>query len=414
MSDTEHSWDNWTQSLDSLLEDETGSELFGDYLESQGGSVQLNFIYAVDGLKLTSDKDGELSNIRGLIHSILGLSQTLIGLTDSTRQYLKELFDKSTKNLNLTSTNVNIFDSVVQEVRSHLERTFYPKFFKSDIYVNYITKCESDSTVSRDEKCSSPITSSVNANAIRKNIQREAEAVPEFDLALGLKQIVEASEPKSDLNSTPPLAYHVQLQNDGLPIPNILPGYWTHPKNDMDQLVNIQVSKRREKFMRRELNGRVEFDRTVVEKLDKVAEGRPQVQVPVESFQEIQESLEADQILDAHLEYTFDDRTGEADSPPQSKRRHRCRCRKCNHSRHHLSGSHDLGMTEDPYGGSSSSLRQNRGLDLSARSLSTPSIDSGVYSGASVVSSGVGSSSQVSSSSRPTKPGTSWTVLGDF
>jgi axin 1 len=169
MSSTNNSkpWMKWGDSLQALLGDPTGSELFEQYLLQEGVSSQLDFIYAVDGLKSTVNEDDDVT-LSQKIRSILHLLQLLIGLSPATREALNTYYEESTKHL---IVDVTIFDNAIEEVESHMRANLYPNFLKSDVYINYIAEYFSTNTSASPLQT---VREDIELNVKRQGLTRKA------------------------------------------------------------------------------------------------------------------------------------------------------------------------------------------------------------------------------------------------
>ncbi|XP_020715291.1 axin isoform X1 [Ceratitis capitata] len=122
---------NWARTLNHLLEDRDGVELFKRYVEEEapGYNDHLNFYFACEGLKQQTDPE-KIKQIIGAIYRFLRKSQL------SIPEELRRLIKAGLKNE--VSLNSNIYDSMQQYVESTIRDNIYPSFLCSEMYILYI------------------------------------------------------------------------------------------------------------------------------------------------------------------------------------------------------------------------------------------------------------------------------------
>ncbi|XP_034097970.1 axin-like [Drosophila albomicans] len=124
---------NWARTLNHLLEDRDGMELFKKYVEEDAPAYKdhLNFYFACEGLKQQTDGE-KVKQIIGAIYRFLRKSQ--LPVPDDLRTQIKAI--KS----NEIPLNSHIYDSMQQNVKSTIRDNIYPSFLCSEMYIQYIQK----------------------------------------------------------------------------------------------------------------------------------------------------------------------------------------------------------------------------------------------------------------------------------
>lgn len=124
----------WAENLHHLLADSEGVALFKEYLElEQGGSNELQFWFACQGLKRKANSDfGDVSNIVKVIFKTYVRFDKVKCIAKDTKQEIVERLNNKTK------LDQCVFDEASAEVEEYLRDVSYPAFLNSDLYVQYV------------------------------------------------------------------------------------------------------------------------------------------------------------------------------------------------------------------------------------------------------------------------------------
>ncbi|XP_064553212.1 axin isoform X2 [Drosophila montana] len=122
---------NWARTLNHLLEDRDGVELFKKYVEEEAPAYNdhLNFYFACEGLKQQTDPE-KVKQIIGAIYRFLRKSQ--LSISDDLRAQIKAV--KS----NEIPLSPHIYDPMQQHVEATIRDNIYPSFLCSEMYIQYI------------------------------------------------------------------------------------------------------------------------------------------------------------------------------------------------------------------------------------------------------------------------------------
>ncbi|XP_017008826.2 axin isoform X2 [Drosophila takahashii] len=123
---------NWARTLNHLLEDRDGVELFKKYVEEEAPAYNdhLNFYFACEGLKQQTDPE-KIKQIIGAIYRFLRKSQ--LSISDDLRAQIKAI--KTNPELPLSP---HIFDPMQRHVEVTIRDNIYPTFLCSEMYILYI------------------------------------------------------------------------------------------------------------------------------------------------------------------------------------------------------------------------------------------------------------------------------------
>ncbi|XP_055939460.1 axin-2-like isoform X2 [Argiope bruennichi] len=126
----------WAQSLQCLLNDVKGVDLFEQFLLQEGHDTRsLSFYFACRGVKKTNctDKDKLHKLISVLYDRKL---KRICAVSPQTKQEIRH------KLATRTGVDLNIFDDAQKEVEQFMLNTTYPNFLSSDVYLNYLQSVE--------------------------------------------------------------------------------------------------------------------------------------------------------------------------------------------------------------------------------------------------------------------------------
>ncbi|XP_068152113.1 axin isoform X1 [Drosophila tropicalis] len=123
---------NWARTLNHLLEDRDGVELFKKYVEEEAPAYNdhLNFYFACEGLKQQTDPE-KVKQIIGAIYRFLRKSQ--LSISDDLRAQIKAI--KSNPEIPLSP---HIYDPMQHHVEATIRANIYPSFLCSEMYILYI------------------------------------------------------------------------------------------------------------------------------------------------------------------------------------------------------------------------------------------------------------------------------------
>lgn len=156
----------WARTLNSLLEDHDGVELFKKYVELEGGVHQdrLKFYFACEGLK--QEKNGaKVKPIIGAIYRFL--RKTELPVPENIRQTIKV----GLKDDNFVLTP-DLFDQMQQDVESIISDTTYPNFLQSEMYVQYVQNYQS--AIERSHGPAGQITTTNTTTATSSSISESS------------------------------------------------------------------------------------------------------------------------------------------------------------------------------------------------------------------------------------------------
>ncbi|XP_055383005.1 axin isoform X2 [Condylostylus longicornis] len=124
---------NWARTLNHLLEDRDGVELFKKYVEEETPMYNdyLNFYFACEGLKQQSDPE-KVKQIIGAIYRFL--RKSTLHVSEDLRRTIKAGLK------NEIQLSPNIYDSLQYNVEDVIREKIYPNFICSDMYCNYVQR----------------------------------------------------------------------------------------------------------------------------------------------------------------------------------------------------------------------------------------------------------------------------------
>ncbi|KAF0041763.1 hypothetical protein F2P81_005295 [Scophthalmus maximus] len=128
----------WAESLDQLLECQTGQLVFEDFLRTEYSEENLLFWRACEGYKKIAD-EAELAVAakRIFVEFVQVDALRQINIDYHTREQIKR---------NVKSPSVHCFDDAQKIVYGLMERDSYPRFLRSDIYRTLLENLAADAT----------------------------------------------------------------------------------------------------------------------------------------------------------------------------------------------------------------------------------------------------------------------------
>ncbi|CAH1376653.1 hypothetical protein MTP99_018056 [Tenebrio molitor] len=150
----------WAQSLHNLLQDPDGVKLFLRYLEFEGPqhADTLRFWFACEGLK----KHDQVENIQKLVKLIYKtyFLKSALPINDELRKQIM----KNLKSPQCLEPPITLFDEAQAQIECLINKTTYPNFLKSDVYLQYLQSVENASSCSDDFNSESSSSSSSVSN----------------------------------------------------------------------------------------------------------------------------------------------------------------------------------------------------------------------------------------------------------
>ena len=129
----------WAENLKYLLDDSEGVELFKDFMENEleGGSEELQFWFACQGLKRKIDSDS-VENLDSTISILQKAMYKRYVRSDKVKCISKEVKKEIAEKVGSKSIDHNVFDAAQEEVETSMRNVTYPAFLRSDYYVQYV------------------------------------------------------------------------------------------------------------------------------------------------------------------------------------------------------------------------------------------------------------------------------------
>ncbi|XP_008196701.1 axis inhibition protein isoform X1 [Tribolium castaneum] len=148
----------WAESLHNLLQDSDGVKLFLRYLESEGPhhADTLRFWFACEGLK-NHDQVENIQKLVKLIYKTYFLKSALQINDDLKKQIMRNL-----KSPQCLEPPITLFDEAQAQIENLINKTTYPNFLKSDIYLQYVQSVENASSDDFNSESSSSSSSLSN------------------------------------------------------------------------------------------------------------------------------------------------------------------------------------------------------------------------------------------------------------
>lgn len=130
-------WKKWSESLDDLLADSIGHDLFREYLAEEKAEPVLLFYLACNGLKKekSAEKRTQLINI---IYRVFVKQQSALTLLPETKSKLDTAFLMASQSQTPLSEQSGIFDEAQMEAWKVMESDLYPNFIISEKYQFYV------------------------------------------------------------------------------------------------------------------------------------------------------------------------------------------------------------------------------------------------------------------------------------
>lgn len=127
----------WAQSLSLLLKDEEGVKLFKEYLETEGLTLHLkalDFWFACEGLRTQMNRD--------IIHQIIKaiyrkfFVKFALPINEELRKQISiNVAEITSQSQCLDTLPVTVFDEAQTQIEHFINKTTYPNFLKSEMYL---------------------------------------------------------------------------------------------------------------------------------------------------------------------------------------------------------------------------------------------------------------------------------------
>lgn len=132
----------WAQDLRSLLVDLEGLRLFEQFLEQEGAEKHgLYFWFACNGLRSCPEPSVQLQYMKSIYKHYIRNSMVEVS---------PPLKDKITEHVKRAVVDVSLFNQAQREFEQFLQRSAYPKFLQSDLYVEHVEKCHALATAASE------------------------------------------------------------------------------------------------------------------------------------------------------------------------------------------------------------------------------------------------------------------------
>ena len=131
-------WIRWSHSLEELLDDSAGFELFRKYLEDNDVVDVLWFYFAVKGMRKQTMANMEMQKRQKLLLSIYTrfVQSIALQLLPQTRQSLDRYFSSGQSD----KSDFHIFDEAQQEVLQLMRNNLHQNFLNSDLYIDFVNQ----------------------------------------------------------------------------------------------------------------------------------------------------------------------------------------------------------------------------------------------------------------------------------
>lgn len=138
----------WAHDLRSLLVDLEGLRLFEQFLEQEGAEkLGLYFWFACNGLRSCPEPSVQLQYMKSIYRHYI--RNNMVEVSPPLRA-------KITEHVKQGIVDVSLFDQAQREFEQFLQRSAYPKFLQSDLYVERVEKCHALATASKETVAAAP------------------------------------------------------------------------------------------------------------------------------------------------------------------------------------------------------------------------------------------------------------------
>nr|XP_004659568.2 regulator of G-protein signaling 1 [Jaculus jaculus] len=126
----------WSQSLEKLLATQTGQDVFGNFLRSEFSEENIEFWLACEDYKKTDS---------GLLHCKAEKIYKAFVHSDAMKQINIDFHTRESTAKKIKSPTLTSFDEAQKIIYTLMEKDSYPRFLKSDIYLNLLNHLQANS-----------------------------------------------------------------------------------------------------------------------------------------------------------------------------------------------------------------------------------------------------------------------------
>ncbi|XP_063095795.1 regulator of G-protein signaling 1 isoform X2 [Cavia porcellus] len=126
----------WSQSLEKLLANRTGQDVFGNFLKSEFSEENIEFWLACEDYKKTESN---------LLHSKAEDIYKVFVHSDAAKQINIDFHTRESTAKKIKSPTPTCFDEAQKVIYNLMEKDSYPRFLKSDIYLNLLNELQASS-----------------------------------------------------------------------------------------------------------------------------------------------------------------------------------------------------------------------------------------------------------------------------
>ncbi|XP_004619969.2 regulator of G-protein signaling 1 [Sorex araneus] len=126
----------WSQSLDKLLANQTGQDVFGNFLKSEFSEENIEFWLACEDYKKTESD---------LLHCKAEKIYKAFVHSDATKQINIDFRTRESTAKKIKAPTLTSFDEAQKLIYTLMEKDSYPRFLKSDIYLNLLNELQANS-----------------------------------------------------------------------------------------------------------------------------------------------------------------------------------------------------------------------------------------------------------------------------
>ncbi|XP_005375155.1 PREDICTED: regulator of G-protein signaling 1 [Chinchilla lanigera] len=126
----------WSQSLEKLLANQTGQDVFGNFLKSEFSEENIEFWLACEDYKKTESN---------LLHSKAENIYKVFVHSEAAKQINIDFRTRESTAKKIKSPTPTCFDEAQKLIYTLMEKDSYPRFLKSDIYLNLLNDLQAGS-----------------------------------------------------------------------------------------------------------------------------------------------------------------------------------------------------------------------------------------------------------------------------
>ncbi|XP_073903326.1 regulator of G-protein signaling 1 isoform X2 [Castor canadensis] len=126
----------WSQSLEKLLANQTGQDVFGNFLKSEFSEENIEFWLACEDYKKTESD---------LLYSKAEKIYKAFVHSDAAKQINIDFRTRESTAKKIKAPTLTSFDEAQKVIYSLMEKDSYPRFLKSDIYLNLLNDLQANS-----------------------------------------------------------------------------------------------------------------------------------------------------------------------------------------------------------------------------------------------------------------------------